>query len=101
MKKKNWLIVAGLLLAAPVMAMQPADVEYSADSYFESADGIQEGSVHHARGKERREFVQDSMKMVMIMRHDKKVVWMVQPEEKTYMEIKMPKEGRKDDLSAY
>ena len=101
MQTKTWLIVAGCVLAPPALAMQSANVEYSADSYFESAEGIQEGSVHHAQGKERREYLEGGMKMVMILRHDKKVVWMVQPEEKTYMEMKMPKEGRKDDISAY
>ena len=101
MKMNKWLIVAGLVLTAPALAVQPSDVEYSADSYFESAEGVQEGSVFHAPNKERREYVQDGEKMIMIVRHDKKVVWMLQPEEKTYMEMKMPKEGRKDDLSGY
>lgn len=37
----------------------------------------------------------------MVMRHDKKVVWMLRPEDKSYVEMKFPKEGRKDDLSGY
>ena len=101
MKMNKWLIVAGLTLTAPALAVQASDVEYSADSYFESAEGVQEGSVYHAPGKERREYVQDGEKMIMIMRHDKKVIWMLMPEDKTYMEMKMTKEGRKDDLSGY
>jgi len=98
---KKWLIVAGFVLAAPVMAMQPVAVEYSADSYMESADGIMQGIVYSAPGKERREYLMDGEKSVMIVRHDKKVVWMLRPEEKTYMEMKLPKEGRKGDLSNY
>jgi outer membrane lipoprotein-sorting protein len=101
MQLKNWLIVAGLVLAGPVMAMQPVAVEYSADSYMETTDGIMQGIVYSAPGKERREYVESGEKMIMIVRHDKKVVWMLQPEEKTYMEMKLPKEGRKGDLSGY
>jgi len=88
-------------LAAPAMAMQPAGVEYSADSYMETAEGVMEGPVYVAPGKERREFVQQGEKSIMILRHDKKVIWMLMPEDKMYMEMKMPEGGRKDDLSGY
>ncbi|MDP2689825.1 MAG: DUF4412 domain-containing protein, partial [Deltaproteobacteria bacterium] len=54
-----------------------------------------------APGKERREYVEDGNTMVMILRHDKKVIWMLMPENKTYMEMKFPKEGRKDDIGSY
>jgi len=98
---KKWLFVAGCILAAPAMAMQPAGVEYSADSYMETAEGVMEGPVYVAPGKERREFVQQGEKSIMILRHDKKVIWMLMPEDKMYMEMKMPEGGRKDDLSGY
>lgn len=101
MRRKGWVIVAGFILAAPAMAVQPANVEYSADSYMETAEGVMEGTVHVAPGKERREFVQQGEKSVMILRHDKKVIWMLMPEDKMYMEMKMPEGGRKDDLSGY
>jgi len=102
MQSKNWLILAGLLLAAPAVAMQPANVEYSADSSMETADGAMNGTVYVAPGKERRESVQDGEKSVMIIRHDKKVMWMLQPEDKTYMEMSLGQgAARKDDLSAY
>lgn len=101
MRMNQWLMVMGFTLMVPAMAMQPAAVEYSADSYMETADGTMQGMVYSAPGKERREFVQDGEKTIMIMRHDKKVVWMLMPEDKMYMEMKIPKEGRKDDLSRY
>ena len=102
MHLKNWLIVAGLALAGPTLAMQPANVEYSADSFMETADNTMNGTVYVAPGKERREYVQDGEKSVMIMRHDKKIMWMLQPEDKTYMEMKLGQgKPRKDDLSAY
>jgi len=81
-------------------SLQP-EVEYSADSYMETAEGVMNGPVYVVPGKERREYVEGDQKMVMIIRHDKKVVWMLMPDEKMYMETKFPKEGRKDDLSNY
>jgi len=96
------MFVAVLFMGGSAVAFDGPKVEYSADSYFESADGIQEGSVYHARDKERREYVMGTENSVMIMRHDKKVVWMLQPEAKTYMEMKLDQGGgRKDDISAY
>ena len=76
-------------------------VEYSADAYMETSDGVIQGPVNVAPGKERREYNQDGMNMVMILRHDKKVTWMLMPDDKTYMEMKIPEEGRKDDISNY
>ncbi len=93
--------LAGMTIAGAAAASESPKVEYSADSYMETSDGITQGTVYLAHGKERREFVQDGEKTVMILRHDKKVIWMLQPEDKTYMVQKMPKGGRKDDLSAY
>jgi hypothetical protein len=102
MHLKNWLIVAGLVLAGPAVAMPPANVEYSADSSMETADGVMNGTVHVAPGKERREYVMDGEKSVMIMRHDKKLMWMLMPQDQAYMEMKLDQRGaRKDDLSAY
>jgi hypothetical protein len=102
MQLKKWLITAGLVLAGPALAAQPANVEYSADTSMETADDTMIGTVYVAPGKERRESVNDGEKSVMIIRRDKKVTWMLQPEDKTYMEMKLGQGGgRKDDISAY
>lgn len=101
MRTKILIIAASMTIAGIAGAMQPANVEYSADSYIESSEGVMQGKLYSARGKERREYVQDGEKMAMVMRHDKKVVWMLMPEEKMYMEMKVPKEGRKDDISGW
>ncbi|MCR4347792.1 MAG: DUF4412 domain-containing protein [Sulfuricaulis sp.] len=102
MRTKTLMFVAGLFMAGSVAAAaEGPKVEYSADSYMETAEGTMEGKVYSAPGKERRESVQQGEKMITIMRHDKKVMWMLQPEDKTYMEMKMSKGGRKDDLSSY
>ena len=101
MRTRILIFVGGLFMAGSVTASQAPQVEYSADSYMETADGIMQGIVYSAPGMERREYVESGEKMIMIVRHDKKVVWMLQPEEKIYMEMKLPKEGRKGDLSGY
>jgi outer membrane lipoprotein-sorting protein len=86
--------------AVHAVSQQP-DVEYSADSYMETAQGVMKGPIYVAPGKERREYVEGGEKMAMVIRHDKKVVWMLMPDDKMYMETKFPKEGRKDDLGNY
>lgn len=92
-----------LLFVGLAAAWQQPEVEYSADSYMETADSVMQGPVHVARGKERREYVQDGERMVMIIRHDKKVMWMLMLDGKMYMEMKMTEESKKskDDLSNY
>lgn len=95
------VVFAAVACGATVEAKEGPQVEYSADSYVESAEGTMEGPLFHAPGKERREYVENGQSMVMIIRHDKKVVWMLMPDDKTYMEMKLAKQRRKDDLSSY
>jgi hypothetical protein len=108
MRAKIWLLVLGMTVACITAAgivnadQRPDVIGYSADSNMETADGVIKGPVNYVPGQERREYVDESGgKMVMIVRHDKKVVWMVMPEDSAYMEMKFPEEGRKDDLGAY
>lgn len=103
-RMQTWIaILASSLLgfAMPASAAGQSTAEYSADSYMETSDGVMEGTVNVAPGKERREYLMDGEKSLMIMRHDKKVTWMLRPEEKMYMEMSLGKGGRKDDLSGY
>lgn len=96
-----FLLAVCLCVAGSASAWEGPKVEYSADSYLETADGVMQGKLYSAPGKERREYVEAGETMVIILRHDKKVAWMLMPEDKSYMEIKVPKEGRKDDISGY
>jgi hypothetical protein len=102
MQMKTWLIVASCLLAAPAIASQPANVEYSADWSMETADSAVKGKIYQAPNKERREMSDGGEKMIMIMRRDKKMAWSLMPSESMYMEMKLsdPKVS-KDDLSNY
>jgi len=101
-KTGKLLLMAALALTAPAMAAQPGQVQYSADTHMETSDGVMNGTVYVAPGMERREFVQDGEKQIMIMRHDKKILWMLMPEDQAYLEMALGQGGgRKDDVSAY
>jgi len=101
MQIMKWLLVVlGLAMAGVVNAMQVSNAEYSAESYMETADGVQQGPVYVAPGMERREFVENGESMVMIIRKDKKLIWTLMPGN-MYMETKFSEEGRKDDLGSY
>lgn len=78
------------------------DVEYSADERMETEDVTMQAKVYHAPGRERREQDMSGMTQIMIMRSDKGVVWMLIPEQKMYMEMKMG-QGKEDtaDLKDY
>lgn len=90
--------------AIVVHAQNPSNVEYSADSIIETEDGAVKGKIFIAPGKERREMTDAGSQMVNITRNDKKVVWMLMPEEKMYMEMPIGAGNpstRKEELSAY
>lgn len=100
MRLKIVVFLAGLMMIGSVAALQPPTVEYSADTYMETADGVMKGRVNYAPGKERREYVESGEKMIMIIRHDKKRTWMLMPEDKIYMDTQAGG-GRKGDLTGY
>ncbi len=95
-------VAAGAPEFAYAGASQPPKVQYSADSHMETSEAVIDGTVHVAPGMERREFIQDGEKQVLIMRHDKKVMWMLMPDDQAYLEMALGQDGgRKDDVSAY
>jgi hypothetical protein len=101
MHSRIFLFVVSLVMAGSAAAYQGPKAEFSADMNLESSDGAMTGKVYSTRNKERREYLDGGEKTIMIIRQDKKVVWMLQPEEKMYMEMKIPKEGRKDDINGW
>lgn len=102
---KGWLcsLLSLLLLPGVAVAWQPPEVEYSAESYMETADAVLQGPLYVTRDKERREYRQDGERMITILRRDKKVVWMLMPDDQMYMEMKMTEASQQstDDLSNY
>jgi Domain of unknown function (DUF4412) len=100
--KRIAVLFAALLLAGTAAAQNQPTVEYSADSVMEHEEGTMKGKVYIAPSKERREMNAGADKMINIMRHDKKITWMLMPEDKMYMEMKQTAASQsKDDLSAY
>ena len=91
----------GMTVATAVSASQGPSVDYSADFSMETADVAMQGKMYYSPGKERREYKQDGDNSIMIVRHDKNVVWMLMSEDSVYMEMSIPKAGRSDDLGAF
>lgn len=86
------LVVTSMLLGAGTLAHAaepiPLKVEYSADYVMETADGAMRGRLNGAPGLERREDLIEGSTMISIRRDDKKVMWMLMPSERMYMEMK-------------
>lgn len=66
-------------------------VEYSADRVISGEQGGQSmqmnARVYYAKGKERDEIEAHGQSMTMVMRHDKKLAWMLMPDQKMYTEM--------------
>ena len=83
--------IIGVLLSSGVgraeKLMEP-QVEYSAWSVIETQMGVVKGKVYHAKTKERQELRGEmiGVESIAIVRKDKKVVWVLMPASKTYME---------------
>lgn len=80
-----FLGVGSIAHAADPIALK---VEYSADYVMETAEGAMRGRLNGAPGLERREDLVEGTTMVSIRRDDKKVLWMLMPTERMYMEMK-------------
>lgn len=101
MRVRMGLFVVSMALSGFIYADQIPNVEYSADSSFETADTIMNGHVYVTPTKERKESMQNGMQSVMIIRRDKQLMWMLMPANKMYREMQIPAEGGKEDISAY
>jgi hypothetical protein len=102
LQSAKWLVsVMAMGLATVAAAWEGPKVDYSADTVMETADVAIRGKLYAAPNKERREYAEGGQNMAMIMRADKKLAWMLMPEEKMYMEFDMSKQTRSDDLSGW
>jgi hypothetical protein len=69
--------------------------EYSADQVAGSGDKTVKSRVYHAPGKQRMDMEEGGGKQFIITRADRKLFWIVMPEQKMYME-KSLEEGKKE-----
>ncbi len=100
------VLIAAFLSAATAAAAERVwkepSVEYSADSYMEFEGGALEAKIYHTPDKDRSEQTMSGEKMTTISRRDKKVIWMLMPDEMMYMETKITEGNKGDkDLSEY
>ncbi len=95
------LVVSVLLSTGAIAATDRPNVEYSADQSIETEAAAMKGKVFSTPTRERREMSQGGANMIMITRHDKKVIWTVMPEDKMYLEMPMKESTEKTDMSAY
>jgi hypothetical protein len=78
-----------LLLSVPAWAAGPALNNFSADVVTTTQGGTATAKIYIKNGKKRIEMTSNGSPSVMIIRPDKKVIWMISPETKTYRAVPM------------
>jgi len=82
-----WLLL--ILLVIPGVA---GAVEFAAQMVVKDRDKTMPGKIFFQNGKMRQEFVDEEGRTITIVRPDLKVIWVIMPLERTYLEI--PFKGR-------
>ena len=98
------IVLAGVFGTTQLWAAQPSrpQVEYSADSVIQSEEGTIEQHIYVTPTKERKEMLTGSGDGgVQIFRFDNKVMWMLMPSEKMYMENSMMGKSKGTDTSQW
>ncbi len=81
--RRYWWILL-ILLLIPGWA---GAVEFTAQMVVKDGDKTMPGRIFFQNGKLRQEFVDEEGRTITIVRPDKKVVWVIMPQEKTYLEM--------------
>lgn len=102
LKRLAAVVIAVLFLSSISWAakLKEPTAEYSADAWFETEQATVRGRVFHAPGKERREQETGGMRQTVIMRLDKNLIWVIMPQEKTYMEYPIQQSNQMADMGA-
>ncbi len=79
----------GLASTAWPAGMVPPRVEYSADQTISGEGQTFQSKIYHARDKQRMEMSAGGTGQVFITRLDKKVSWVLMPEQKMYTELSL------------
>jgi outer membrane lipoprotein-sorting protein len=82
LKRCRFLLLA--LFLVPVAAW-PA--EFAAQMIVQDGDKVMPGKIYVQDGKLRQEFNDERGQTITVVRPDKKMVWVVIPQEKSYMEL--------------
>jgi len=81
--RRYWWILL-ILLIIPGWA---GAVEFSAQMVVKDGDKTMPGRIFFQNGSMRQEFVDEEGRTITIVRPDKKVIWVIMPQEKTYLEM--------------
>ena len=102
MRLAGWLVAATALFAAvqPVRAANVLDLktEYSAASAIQTPKGVQRGRLWRTPNALRHEMVDDARGQVLIARLDRKVAWLLVPEQKLAVELGLENFGLPTEL---
>jgi hypothetical protein len=75
--------------------MKEPQVEYSADVVMETGNNVMNYKVYYGLGgKQRQDISYQGNQQIMILRQDKKVSWMLMPEQKMYMETRLEQQTK-------
>lgn len=83
LKRPEWLLLPALLL----LSGSAAAAEFTAQMVIKDGDKTMPGKIFVQNGKMRQEFVDEEGRTVTIVRPDKKVVYVVMPLDRTYVEM--------------
>ena len=78
-----WWVMLGLLTAAPMAVA----AEFSALMMVADGGKVVPGKIYVRDGKMRQEFSDEEGQTITIVRPDKKVVWVIMPRNRAYMEL--------------
>ena len=74
----------------PALALWPAAApaaEFAGQTFTQERQATVVGKIYVKEGNLRQEFIDDKGHTITILRPDKKLVWVILPQERTYMEI--------------
>lgn len=91
-------VLIALALAVGLEAPAQPLREYAADQVMRTREGTHTGKIFVSPDKSRLEMTLEGQRQVMIARLDKRVFWMLMPEERMYVEMPIP-ERPEDALS--
>jgi hypothetical protein len=77
----------GLVLALLLLSSAAGAAEFSAQMLVKDGDKVMPGKLYVENGLLRQEFTDERGQTITVVRPDKKVVWVILPKERTYMEL--------------
>lgn len=98
------IMLAGMFVTTPIWAAQlnRPQVEYSADETMQTEEGTMEQHIFVTPAKERKEMLTgEGDGGIQIFRYDTKVIWILMPSEKMYMEHSITGKSKGNDPSQW